>query len=819
MIKSGERIGQYLIQGTLGSGGMAVVYRALDDVTGRLVALKCIQKTDESLDIIARFKREALLLAKLKHPNIVEVFEFVELSDVICFAMELVEGDSLESLFFRNRVRGEIYPKMDEKALFPILVDICRAMAVAHSSKIFHRDIKPANVIVETATSRTVLLDFGLARGGGADTLTKTGAVLGTLNYLAPEQIKAGRISGYTDVYQWGIVAYHLLSGHLPFEEDDDVTGAIKRTVNEVPSVSIVAPQISVNLANIIDRSTRRLPLDRFNDGAELLAALIPNGPQSELSFPFRPSRVSITILNNESLSEAGTVKSSCLKEIPLVEDGKLPEVAVKKSKHSEKKSKQVKKLVLEDKLEGVESAHTVPLVKNVSRKRIVRFVWLTVLGCVLVVLLLSGKSIAPEPELPEISLTRLQPPMDKIFLESVSGSSPALEELALSFSTVLPSRVELCFIKSEDPLKELEYRDKPVSNEMAAGVASSLSAAVFGCRHKLKFESVFLKRPLFLRFILKGGKTLNGPLLDIKNILCASSRAFSDFYSPAFNEPEDFFNSVNSRFKELCSEVDSRAIAREKMSEELSCKYLEVDKEYERVRSLIPWVLDQKRIDYSYKKQVAISYCLFRYLPVFAFDEGFPVGDVRFPDSPPFFACTNSSPFNFEFLARFVFDEELKLYHRGKIIGTETTEPEVLWKVRPRLECNVGIESFDKTSPTRAVNHKLVVSQWKGKLVELNLRQVVVDLFLKYDFLAIELNMEDCDKGFWPIAFVGDIPLLFYARNSNIDDGGKIVHTFPSCLLNDSTKIKIRVLSPPTMVDSQNMLVHSVTFTGYKIK
>ncbi len=281
MFVSGQYIGKYLIKGTLGSGGMAIVYRAQDTITRRHVALKYLPKEEATEEYIGRFLREAKLLAKLNHDNIVKIYDVVQQERCFCFAMELIEGTSLESIHYRtNKETGKGIP---EERARPMLVDVARALAAAHVKDILHRDIKPANIMVEEETDRTVLLDFGLARGGGTQTLTKTGAVMGTLMYLAPEQIRGKKVTKATDVYQWGMVAYHLLTGHLPFEDEDDVTMAILRTTKSLPHIWEFNNEVSEEMSAIIMRCIERDPSARYADCEELYKLLAPEDFEEDI--------------------------------------------------------------------------------------------------------------------------------------------------------------------------------------------------------------------------------------------------------------------------------------------------------------------------------------------------------------------------------------------------------------------------------------------------------------------------------------------------------------------------------------------------------
>lgn len=217
MTAAGDLVGgRYRLERPIGSGGMATVWRAIDDETGVAVAVKLMHpRVQDDPDLLARFRREADVVARLDHPCIVRLLDRGSVEDAQPFIVfELVEGVSLKALI---RQRGPLAPA--EAA--SIASQVARGLELAHRSGIVHRDIKSHNLLV-TDSGVAKLTDFGIARllDGMQDGLTRTGTVLGTSDYLAPEQARGLGVDGRTDVYALGVVLYEALTGALPFPAD-----------------------------------------------------------------------------------------------------------------------------------------------------------------------------------------------------------------------------------------------------------------------------------------------------------------------------------------------------------------------------------------------------------------------------------------------------------------------------------------------------------------------------------------------------------------------------------------------------------------------
>ena len=257
---------RYKITAHLGSGGMAEVYCATDLQLGRNVALKILHgRFAEDEQFVERFKREASSAAGLAHQHVVAVYDRGEWDGTSYIAMEYVAGRTLKQIVVEN---GPLAP---QRAV-DLTVQILRAARFAHRRGIIHRDFKPQNVIVDD-DDRAKVTDFGIARAGASD-MTQTGSILGTAQYLSPEQAQGHAVGARSDLYSIGIVLYELLTGKVPFEADSAVTIALKQ-VSEAPvPPSHINPGVTPELEAVVLRALAKEPADRFADADEFIAAL-----------------------------------------------------------------------------------------------------------------------------------------------------------------------------------------------------------------------------------------------------------------------------------------------------------------------------------------------------------------------------------------------------------------------------------------------------------------------------------------------------------------------------------------------------------------
>jgi eukaryotic-like serine/threonine-protein kinase len=258
--------GRYRVLSRLGSGGMAEVYLAEDQLLGRQVAVKVLhQHFAEDQEFVERFKREASSAAGLSHPNIVGIFDRGEWNGTYYIAMEYVAGRSLKTI-----VREE--GAMDPAAAIEIVVQILRGARFAHKRGVVHRDLKPHNVILDEE-GRARVTDFGIARAGASD-MTLTGSIMGTAQYLSPEQAQGYAVTASSDLYSVGVILYELLTGTVPFDGDSPVAIAFKQVSAEPGPPSELRPGLPASLDAVVLRALAKDPSARYADADELIAAL-----------------------------------------------------------------------------------------------------------------------------------------------------------------------------------------------------------------------------------------------------------------------------------------------------------------------------------------------------------------------------------------------------------------------------------------------------------------------------------------------------------------------------------------------------------------
>ena len=258
--------GRYRVAARLGSGGMADVYLAHDTLLGRQVALKLLHhRFAEDQEFVERFRREASSAAGLSHPNVVAVFDRGEWDGTYYIAMEYLPGRSLKAVV---REHGPLSPQ----DATDIVVQILLAARFAHRRGIIHRDIKPHNVILDEE-GRAKVTDFGIARAGASD-MTLTGSIMGTAQYLSPEQAQGHAVSETSDLYAVGVVLYELLTGSVPFEGESAVSIALKQVSVEPTPPSQRNPAVGSALDAVVMRSLAKDPNARFASADEFIAAL-----------------------------------------------------------------------------------------------------------------------------------------------------------------------------------------------------------------------------------------------------------------------------------------------------------------------------------------------------------------------------------------------------------------------------------------------------------------------------------------------------------------------------------------------------------------
>ena len=252
-----DRIGNCRILGEIGSGGMAVVYRAVQEPLGREVAIKSL-KPSIAVDsgFAKRFEREAHFMASLQHENILHVYDFTKDRGTMHIIMEYVQGIDLYDLL-------ELTPRLPVDIAAVIALQVARALDYAHFRGVIHRDIKPANVMI-SKHGEVKLMDFGIARDDKLSDLTETGTGLGTPSYMSPEQILGDKLDFRSDVFSLGIVLYQMVTGQKPFVEDDARTVMQKIRLDRYASPRKLNPKVPRSLERIMARCMEKMPANRY---------------------------------------------------------------------------------------------------------------------------------------------------------------------------------------------------------------------------------------------------------------------------------------------------------------------------------------------------------------------------------------------------------------------------------------------------------------------------------------------------------------------------------------------------------------------------
>jgi serine/threonine-protein kinase len=246
---------------------MGTVLRGHDEVLGREVAVKLLREelaADERS--LARFRQEARIAASLSHPGIASVYDFADEAGRPAIVMELLDGQDLHTILEREG-------PMEPRRLAGILAQAADALAYAHGLGAVHRDVKPANIFL-TRSGAVKITDFGVAYAAGANQLTTTGALIGTPDYLSPEQVRGQRATAASDIYSLGCVAFQLVTGTVPFAGDNSIAAATARLDAPAPSARSLNPAVAPDLDAVISRSLAEEPRDRFPSAAAMARAL-----------------------------------------------------------------------------------------------------------------------------------------------------------------------------------------------------------------------------------------------------------------------------------------------------------------------------------------------------------------------------------------------------------------------------------------------------------------------------------------------------------------------------------------------------------------
>jgi len=262
---------RYLIEDMLGQGGMSAVYKATDPNLKRVVAIKMIHThLSENPDFVSRFEEEAAAVAQLRHPGIIQVFDFNKDDDVYYMVLEFVPGETFQDLLKRLNNDDRRLPA-DKVAKY--MAGVCDAVDYAHQRGMIHRDIKPANLMLNTH-DEAILMDFGIAKIVGGQRHTATGAVVGTAMYMSPEQIRGETPDRRSDIYSLGVTLFEMVGGQPPFQADSAMTLMMMHVNDPVPDPKKLNPDVPDDLVAVINKALAKNPNDRYQTAAEMASAL-----------------------------------------------------------------------------------------------------------------------------------------------------------------------------------------------------------------------------------------------------------------------------------------------------------------------------------------------------------------------------------------------------------------------------------------------------------------------------------------------------------------------------------------------------------------
>src|SRR5215469_5959783 len=280
--------GRYEIIKLLGQGGMGAVYKARDTELDRMVALKLIRpELAKNPEILRRFKQELILARQVTHKNVIRIFDLGQSDGVKFITMDFVEGQDLRHLLLE---KGKFAPQEAAR----LMLQICRALEAAHGEGVIHRDLKPHNIMLD-AGGRAYVMDFGIARSAYLPGMTQTGALVGTPEYMSPEQARGEKLTGRSDLFSLGVIFYELLTGQSPYPADAPLATLWKRLQEKPKPPMEVDPQIPKALSDIVMKALEIEPEDRTASAREMAGQLeIWLGPSAGTSMIFVPAKPTV---------------------------------------------------------------------------------------------------------------------------------------------------------------------------------------------------------------------------------------------------------------------------------------------------------------------------------------------------------------------------------------------------------------------------------------------------------------------------------------------------------------------------------------------
>lgn len=324
----GMEIGKYRITERLGQGGMAEVYAGVHNHLDRKVAVKVLHSyLLEGGDFVDRFKREAKAVANLRHPNIVQVYDFDIQDDLIFMVMEYIDGVNLHAKLVEAGNRGERLPI---KLIGSIINDIASALDYAHSKGMLHRDIKPSNIMIDSE-DKAYLTDFGIAKLLSDQKFTATGTLVGTPAYMSPEQGLGDDVSKESDIYSLGVVAFEMLTGQVPYDAKTPI-GIVHKQINDpIPDMSELVAGVPSTAQEVIDRALAKAPESRYSSAEDLVGALRTALTALEMADPIAiPAEEPPTVVDDGLEAPTVTMDADELEQPTVVMQEEKPAEEVK---------------------------------------------------------------------------------------------------------------------------------------------------------------------------------------------------------------------------------------------------------------------------------------------------------------------------------------------------------------------------------------------------------------------------------------------------------------------------------------------------------
>ena len=305
--------GRYEIEALLGQGGMSSVYKALDPNLRRTVAVKMIHPhLSTDANFVSRFEEEAASIAQLRHPNIVQVYDFANDGETYYMVMEFVPGETMQQHLARLQKADRRMPVED---VIRYVADICDALEYTHTRGLIHRDIKPANILLNLQ-GQAILMDFGIAKIVGGKQHTATGAVVGTALYMSPEVIRGESVDKRTDIYALGVTLFEALAGKPPFQADSAMSIMMMHVNDPLPDLRELSPDVPDALLEVVEKALAKDKNERYQSAAEFAQALRSidltqtAAAPTEAAVESKPDRLDSTMIEEEpaAIPPEGTI-------------------------------------------------------------------------------------------------------------------------------------------------------------------------------------------------------------------------------------------------------------------------------------------------------------------------------------------------------------------------------------------------------------------------------------------------------------------------------------------------------------------------------